>query len=216
MLDIPRDTCWQGDKINAANTHGARASADAVSGLIGVPVSYVVQVNFAGFTNLVDGVGGVDVNVKTQMHDAFSGAFFSPGVHHMTGDEALRFSRDRHDFPNSDITRTNNQGSLILDAMRMLGKQMQSAGGEFKLLALLGPPRRARRHRHQGPVPARPARVRAEPRPDQEHHDPDHERQLPRPRRRCRLALRRLRRRRRRRRVTETTGSRRGGSVLSG
>jgi LCP family protein required for cell wall assembly len=138
MLDIPRDTCWQGDKINAANTRGARASADAVGGLIGVPVSYVVQVNFAGFAGLVDGVGGVDVNVKTEMHDAFSGAFFSPGVHHMTGDEALRFSRDRHDFPNSDITRTSNQGSLILDAMRMLGKNMQSAGGEFKLLALLG------------------------------------------------------------------------------
>ncbi len=138
MLDIPRDTCWQGDKINAANTHGARASADAVSGLIGVPISYVVQVNFAGFTNLVDGVGGVDVNVKTQMHDAYSGAFFSPGVHHMTGDEALRFSRNRHDFPNSDITRTNNQGTLILDAMRMLDKKMQSAGGEFRMLALLG------------------------------------------------------------------------------
>ena len=48
MLNIPRDTCWQGDKINAANTRGARASADAVSGLIGVPVSYVVQVNFDG------------------------------------------------------------------------------------------------------------------------------------------------------------------------
>jgi LCP family protein required for cell wall assembly len=138
MLDIPRDTCWEGDKINAANTRGARASADAVGGLIGVPVSYVVQVNFAGFAGLVDGVGGVDVNVKTEMHDTFSGAFFSPGVHHMTGDEALRFSRDRHDFPNSDITRTGNQGSLILDAMRMLEKNMQSAGGEFKLLALLG------------------------------------------------------------------------------
>jgi LCP family protein required for cell wall assembly len=138
MLNIPRDTCWQGDKINAANTRGARASADAVSGLIGVPVSYVVQVNFDGFTNLVDGVGGVDVSVKTQMHDEFSGAFFSPGAYHMTGDQALRFARDRHDFPNSDITRTANQGTLILDAMRMLGKNMQSASGEFRLLALLG------------------------------------------------------------------------------
>jgi LCP family protein required for cell wall assembly len=138
MLDIPRDTCWQGDKINAGNTHGPRAQANAVGGLVGVPVAYVVDIDFAGFTGLVDGVGGVDVNVKTQMHDSFSGAYFSPGVHHMSGDEALRFSRDRHDYPNSDITRTNNQGSLILDAMRMLGKKMQSASGEFQLLALLG------------------------------------------------------------------------------
>jgi hypothetical protein len=50
----------------------------------------------------------------------------------------LSFSRDRHDFPSSDIIRTNNQGSLILDAMRQLGKQSQNAAGEFKLLALLG------------------------------------------------------------------------------
>jgi len=138
MLDIPRDTCWQGDKINAANTHGARASADAVGGLVGVPVSYVVQVNFDGLTNLVDGVGGVDVHVQTQMHDSYSGAYFSPGFQHMTGGQALSFARNRHDFPNSDITRTGNQGSLILDAMRMLDKKMQSADGEFRLLALLG------------------------------------------------------------------------------
>jgi LCP family protein required for cell wall assembly len=138
MLDIPRDTCWQGDKINAANTHGPRAQADAVGGLVGVRINYVVDVDFAGFTSLVDGVGGVDVNVKTEMHDGFSGAFFPAGMRHMNGTEALSFSRDRHDFPNSDITRTNNQGSLILDAMRMLGKKMQTASGEFRLLALLG------------------------------------------------------------------------------
>ena len=138
MLDIPRDTCWAGDKINVGNTISPRAQANDVGGLVGVPVSYVVDVDFAGFTGLVDGVGGVDVNVPMQMHDSYSGAYFSPGMHHMSGDEALRFSRDRHDFPQSDIIRTNNQGSLILDAMRQLIKQSQNAAGEFKLLALLG------------------------------------------------------------------------------
>ena len=54
------------------------------------------------------------------------------------GQDALAFSRDRHDFPTSDIVRTHNQGLLLLDAMRQLDKQMQSASGEFKLLALLG------------------------------------------------------------------------------
>jgi LCP family protein required for cell wall assembly len=139
MLNIPRDTCWNGDKINVGNTRGPRAQADAVSGLLGgVPISYVVDVDFAGFEALVDGVGGVDVNVKTEMSDSFSGAFFSPGVHHMNGRQALSFSRNRHDFPDSDITRTNNQGSLILDAMRQLQTKMQNSAGEFKLLALLG------------------------------------------------------------------------------
>ena len=138
MLDIPRDTCWHGDKINAGNTQSPRAQAEDVGGLVGVHVSYVVDADFDQFTHMVDGVGGVDVNVPTQMHDSFSGAYFSPGMQHMTGDQALRFSRDRHDFPQSDIIRTHNQGLLILDAMRQLRKQMQNAPGEFKMLALLG------------------------------------------------------------------------------
>jgi LCP family protein required for cell wall assembly len=138
MLDIPRDTCWQGDKINVGNTRGPRTQADDVGGLLGIHISYVVDVDFAGFTGLVDGVGGVNVNVPVQMHDSYSGAYFSPGMQHMTGTQALAFSRDRHDFPQSDIIRTNNQGILLLDAMRQLDKQMQSAPGEFRLLALLG------------------------------------------------------------------------------
>ncbi|HWS47346.1 MAG TPA: LCP family protein [Acidimicrobiia bacterium] len=138
MLDIPRDMCWHGDKINAGNTVSPRTQADDVSGLLGVPISYVVDVDFAGFTGLVDGVGGVDVNVPVKMHDTYSGAYFDPGLHHMSGQDALAFSRDRHDFPTSDIVRTHNQGLLLLDAMRQLDKQMQSASGEFKLLALLG------------------------------------------------------------------------------
>jgi len=138
MLDIPRDTCWNGDKINAGNTHGPRQQANDVGGLLGVNISYVVDVDFAGFTSLVDGVGGVNLNVPTQMHDGYSGAYFNPGMQHMNGQNALAFSRDRHDFPSSDLVRTSNQGILILAAMRQLRQEMQSAGGEFKLLALLG------------------------------------------------------------------------------
>jgi LCP family protein required for cell wall assembly len=138
LINIPRDTCWNGDKINVANTRGPRASAEAVGGLLGVPIAYVVDVDFAGFESIIDGVGGVDVNVPMPMDDEFSGAVFSQGKNHMTGRQALAFSRNRHDFPNSDITRTSNQGVLILDAMRQLQKKMQDAPGEFRLLALLG------------------------------------------------------------------------------
>jgi polyisoprenyl-teichoic acid--peptidoglycan teichoic acid transferase len=138
MLDIPRDTCWAGDKINAANaTGGASGQAEAVGGLIGVPVSYAVDVNFDGFVSMVDGVGGFQLNVPTEMHDSYSGAYFQPGVQHMTGDEALRFSRDRHDFPQSDIVRTNNQGLLILAGIAQMQKDAQSASGQFKLIKLL-------------------------------------------------------------------------------
>ena len=138
MLDIPRDMCWQGEKINVGNTQGPRVQADDVGGLLGVNIAYVVDVDFAGFVGLVDGVGGVEVDVPTVMHDPYSGAYFAPGPQHMDGEQALAFSRDRHDFPQSDIIRTSNQGLLILDAMRQLRADMQTADGEFKLIALLG------------------------------------------------------------------------------
>jgi LCP family protein required for cell wall assembly len=138
MLDIPRDTCWNGDKINAANAAGGGpAQAVAVGGLIGVPVTYVVDVNFDKFTALVDGVGGLTINVPTAMHDSYSGAYFQPGVQHMNGSAALSFSRDRHDFPQSDIIRTGNQGLLILAAITQLQAQANTAAGQFHLITLL-------------------------------------------------------------------------------
>lgn len=138
MLNIPRDTCWNGDKINAANAQGGGpAQAAAVGGLVGVGVSYVVDVNFDKFQALVDGVGGVTVNVPTEMHDTYSGAYFHPGVQRLNGIQALAFSRDRHDFPSSDIVRTGNQGLLIVSAIQQLQQQANSAGGQFRLISLL-------------------------------------------------------------------------------
>jgi LCP family protein required for cell wall assembly len=138
ILDIPRDTCWNGDKINAANAQGGGAAqAQAVGGLIGVPVSYVVDVDFAGFLGLVDGVGGINMNIPTVMHDTYSGAYFQPGVQHLNSTSALAFSRDRHDFPQSDIIRTNNQGLLLLAAIAQLQTQAHTAGGQFHLISLL-------------------------------------------------------------------------------
>ena len=58
------------------------------------------------------------------MHDTYSGAYFQPGPQHLNGSAALAFSRDRHDFPQSDIIRTDNQGLLILAAIA----QLQHAG----------------------------------------------------------------------------------------
>src|SRR5262249_7825162 len=129
------------DKINAANagpTGNPLGQAQAVSSLTGIPINYVIEVDFDGFTSIIDGIGGITVNVPTPMHDSYSGAYFSPGPVHMSGDQALRFSRDRHDFPSSDLVRTMNQGALLLDALHDMQRSATNASGEFNLLALLG------------------------------------------------------------------------------
>src|SRR5206468_4059659 len=76
--------------------------------------------------------------VATNMHDTYSGAYYAPGTYHMNGGQALAYSRDRHDFPRGDITRSENQGQLILEAMSQMRKFADNPAGAFRLLALLG------------------------------------------------------------------------------
>jgi LCP family protein required for cell wall assembly len=140
IIDIPRDTQGpNGGKINAySSTSGLRAMADAVSKVVGVPIPYAITTNFANFIAMIDETGGIDINIPSAMHDADSGSDFNPGPIHLTGDQALRFSRDRHSFATGDITRTNNQGLLIISALATLEAKHPSAAETIGLIASLG------------------------------------------------------------------------------
>jgi anionic cell wall polymer biosynthesis LytR-Cps2A-Psr (LCP) family protein len=69
---------------------------------------------------MVDGIGGLDVQVPRAMHDSYSGANFSKGLHHLRGKQALAFARDRHDVLGGDLGRSANQGRLMLAALAKL------------------------------------------------------------------------------------------------
>ena len=144
VLDIPRDTEGPGgNKMNSyiidnPGGNDLRAEADAVSSVVGVPITWVIRANFPNFQQMVDEIGGIDVNIPTAMDDDFSGAHFAAGPAHLNGEQALQFSRDRHSFDNGDLTRTSNQGLLILSALQTLQQQHPSAGEAVRLLATLG------------------------------------------------------------------------------
>jgi LCP family protein required for cell wall assembly len=143
MLDIPRDTEGPGgSKLNSyivnSPDNGLRAEADAVQSVTGIPLSYVIRANFPNFQQMVDEIGGIDINIPTAMDDDFSGAHFAPGPAHLNGEQALQFSRDRHSFDNGDLARSSNQGLLILAALQTLQKKGVTAGGTVHLVATLG------------------------------------------------------------------------------
>ncbi|MEN3315171.1 MAG: polyisoprenyl-teichoic acid--peptidoglycan teichoic acid transferase [Acidimicrobiaceae bacterium] len=145
ILDIPRDTFVpipdQGsgrDKINAAHAIGGPAlEARAVGSLVGVDVPFVVDTDFQGFTDMVNDLGGVDVDVPFAMDDPLSGAIFDKGVKHMDGGDALAFARNRH-IDGGDFTRTGHQGDLLLAGLTKLrgeGAGATSVLGDMAVLA---------------------------------------------------------------------------------
>lgn len=142
IVNIPRDTCdttnGRRRKINEANSHGGVANqADVVGQMFGVDIPYGVEVDFAGFRNLIDDVGGVYIDVPMDMSDSYSGAYFPAGPQRMSGAQALAYSRNRHDFPRSDIQRSWNQGHLMLEAIKQLQQQYGTISGRFKLVSIL-------------------------------------------------------------------------------
>ena len=121
IINIPRDTSIGNGKINAnSSTGGLAEMVDALSGFVGVPISFAMTANFAQFINLVNAMGGVDINIPQEMHDEHSGADFAAGPAHLDGDQALAFSRDRYSFGQGDIQRTQNQGLLIIAALQTM------------------------------------------------------------------------------------------------
>ncbi|HKT38940.1 MAG TPA: LCP family protein, partial [Ktedonobacterales bacterium] len=123
--------------LKAGPVAGGAEAARKVSEVIGMPVSYWLTINFSGFRDLVDALGGVDINVPvgwTATHlgdDGFTGnsvATFKAGWQHMDGERALQYARARYitspASEGSDFARSRRQLLLmhaIVDRARSLG-----------------------------------------------------------------------------------------------
>lgn len=122
ILGIPRDTLANvpgrgPGKINNALLAGGDAMTEAMSSLTGIPIQYWVAIDFAGFRRLVDGIGGMNVDVPYRIVEAKSGARFDAGTVPMDGAAALAFARVRYGIPEGDIGRSANQGRILLSAL---------------------------------------------------------------------------------------------------
>ena len=139
IIDIPRDTDVGGGKVNSVLAQGGLGQfTQTISRFVGVPIKFAMTTNFAGFTDMVDEFGGIDVNIQQPMHDEDSGADFDPGPQKLNGPGALAFSRDRHTFTAGDVTRTENQGYLIITALQNVQQRAVGAGGVLNLLGNVG------------------------------------------------------------------------------
>ncbi len=144
MVSLPRDIIRMplgdgntfGPKINSlmsyADRHkdqfpqgGMQALEDSVGALLGVPIHYYARIDLMGFVNLIDSVGGVDVNVKKGFDDpqydglginapGVNGWSITAGPHHFNGYEALAYARSRYALGESDFTRAARQQEILI------------------------------------------------------------------------------------------------------
>ena len=143
ILDIPRDTQVNipghgGDKITHAFAYGGLPlMVDTVEQWVGVQIPYAITTNFAGFVDMVNEIGGVDITIREPMHDSNSGTNFDPGPAHLDGGAALAFNRDRYSFGSGDVRRTENQGYFLISTLATLQGRGPSAAGTMRLLLTL-------------------------------------------------------------------------------
>jgi LCP family protein required for cell wall assembly len=108
MLSIPRDLRVEipgfgTDRINAAYSDGGPAlSVATFKALTGLPVNHFIDVNFTGFTDMVDYLGGVYIDVDRQYYNntavtGYSSISINAGYQRLNGADALSFVRYRHD-----------------------------------------------------------------------------------------------------------------------
>jgi LCP family protein required for cell wall assembly len=141
MLNVPRDTeAPGGGKINAFHPSGGLpAMIDQLNRMMGIQINYAITTDFPRFIRMVNGIGGLTINLPYALHDReFSGADFPAGVQTINGDQALSIARDRHSFPSQgDRQRTWDQGFLILSALGQLreGSNLTSTMGLIAGLA---------------------------------------------------------------------------------
>ncbi|MFL6007087.1 MAG: LCP family protein [Gaiellaceae bacterium] len=150
MLSIPRDLVvplWCGqhqylpDRINNAYTLcGAKGTLDTMKHLTGLPINYLVTVNFNGFIQIVDRVGGVWVDVDRRYYNKnvgtestnFSDINLRPGYQLLKGRDALSYVRYRH--TDSDLFRLARQQQFV----KALKEQVSSNFSVFKALKVVG------------------------------------------------------------------------------
>lgn len=118
VVSIPRDTYVEivgrgtDDKINHAYAFGGAAmSMDTVQKYLDIPIDHYVAMNMAGIKELVDAVGGVDVNNDLKFEkDDYT---FDIGKIHLDGDQALSYTRMRYDDPSGDYGRQGRQRNIV-------------------------------------------------------------------------------------------------------
>lgn len=125
-------------KLNAAYAEdGPELLVRTVEHNTGLRLDHYVEIGFAGFANIVDAVGGVEMDIPQDIKDKKSGADLKKGKQTLNGEEALAFVRTRYALAGSDLDRTKNQ-QKFLSALASQVATPSTILNPFKLYPTMG------------------------------------------------------------------------------
>lgn len=99
------------DKLTHAGIYGVDESMRTLSELYEIPVQYYVKLNFTGFMDIIDALGGITVTSDVEF--AVADWHYVVGENELSGIEALAFARERYSFASGDRQRGKNQQAVI-------------------------------------------------------------------------------------------------------
>lgn len=152
MTSIPRDyyvelicpdddselACPEGsyDKLTHSGLMGVKSTEETIEKALGIKINYNVRINFSSVVNLVDALDGIDLDIKKgEEVDIFyvnSQPGLSVGKHHVDGETALAFARERHAYADGDNQRVRNQQKVFKAIFnRIVSPKMITNYGKF-------------------------------------------------------------------------------------
>lgn len=141
LLSIPRDAYvyiegYGYDKINHAYAFGGpQLAVETVENFLDIPIDYYVAMDFQGFVDLVDLLGGV--TVYNEFAFSSGGYDYPEGEIHLDGEEALAYCRMRYDDPEGDAGRQQRQQQVIMSLVEE-ATQISSVSQITEIFEVLG------------------------------------------------------------------------------
>lgn len=139
MMPIPRDLyvtisgTGKKERINTAFMGGGPTRlVQTIRDALGIPIHHVIEMNFAGFLDMVDALGGIEIDFDAPTFDNSSGLDIpTAGTHKLDADQALAYVRSRHftrvvggrpvEDPTADLGRITRQQEFLRAVMSKLG-----------------------------------------------------------------------------------------------
>lgn len=129
------------NKINSSAAYGTASTVNTMENLTGIEIDYFVKVNFRGVIDLVNTLGGIDVDVEAPDYKYYisqwgegrlcesdeNRTYINPvcmntGMQHLDGRQALAYARNRHGYLESDVARNRHQQQIIEAVAKKLMK----------------------------------------------------------------------------------------------